>query len=159
MKSKNIFLLTVNSCVDWEMSISGVCSYEVRSLLDSLSGICWLSPIPSENREASYLLFSLPLSSTAVSLLSDPAWMPLCTRHPRWLTSAWQWSRVLRRPCHSKELLDKSVIKPVARERERLIKTFLNSVRYKRGEKPKLLWCDYKRFLCHSSVSRHVTLR
>lgn len=129
------------------MCIRGVCSCKLRSLLDRLSGLHWLSPIPSGNVEAPYLLlFSLPLSSTAVSPLLDPAWMPLCTRQPCWLTSVWQWSRGLRRPCHTKELLNKSVIKPT--ERERLIKTFLNSVRYKWGGKPKPLWCDYKRFLC-----------
>lgn len=144
-----MFCLNLSSCVDQKMCIRGVWSCKVRSLLVSLSGLCWLSPIPSGNMEAPYLLlFSLPLSSTAVSPLLDPAWMALCTRQLCWLTSAWQWSRALRRPCHTKELLNKSMIKPTERERERLIKTFLNSVRYKRGEKPKPLWCDYKRFLC-----------
>lgn len=143
------FCLNLSSCVDQKMRIRGVWSCKVRSLLVSLSGLRWLSPIPSGNLEAPYLfLFSLPLSSTAVSSLLDPAWMALCTRQLYWLTSAWQWSRALRRPCHTKELLNKSMIKPMEREGERLIKTFLNSVRYKRGEKPKPLWCDYKRFLC-----------
>lgn len=147
VKKNNIFCLNLSSCVDQKMRIRGVWSCKVRSLLVSLSGLRWLSPIPSGNMEAPYLLlFSLPLSSTAVSSLLDPAWMALCTRQLYWLTSAWQWSRALRRPCHTKELLNKSMIKPT--ERERLIKTFLNSVRYKRGEKPKPLWCDYKRFLC-----------
>lgn len=115
--SKKNFSLTLSSCVDWEMCIRGVCSCKLRSLLDRLSGLHWLSPIPSGNVEAPYLLlFSLPLSSTAVSPLLDPAWMPLCTRQPCWLTSVWQWSRGLRRPCHTKELLNKSVIKPTERE-------------------------------------------
>lgn len=117
---KNMFCLNLSSCVDQKMCIRGVWSCKVRSLLVSLSGLRWLSPIPSGNMEAPYLLlFSLPLSSTAVSPLLDPAWMALCTRQLCWLTSAWQWSRALRRPCHTKELLNKSMIKPTERERER----------------------------------------
>lgn len=105
-------------------------------------------PIPSGITEAPYLLLFCFLSAPQLSGLSQILPECLCVLVNRACSHRRDSGA---EHCAARVTLKSFWINPWSnpqRGRERLIKTFLNSVRYKRGEKPKPLWCDYKRFLC-----------